>query len=95
MSTNQQNIVSHFLEAARQFCEALAAVPENKPGAPMAYDRRLFGEYLWSLQANLALLDGNMTSAKNLFQRCLAASPDNTEYRAKLAIANARTAVSK
>ena len=57
--------------------------------------QRLFGEHLWSLRANLALLTGDMARAAEQFQLCRQADPDNVEYRAKQTIAKARLTAGK
>ncbi|MEM1110338.1 MAG: glycosyltransferase family 2 protein [Pseudomonadota bacterium] len=80
------------LEDAKRWAGRLAQVPENEPGGGrvLAWDRRIFGEFLWSLQGNIALLDGDNRQAVERFERCVAADPSNREYTSKLTLARAR-----
>ena len=66
--------------------------PDGPSRGELAYDRRLFGEYLWQLAGSCALQNGNNGSAVELLSKAALANPQDRETAAKLTLARSRQA---
>lgn len=88
------HLSTNTLGQCQQDLDKLAAFgPEGPYRGALAYDRRLFGEYQWSLRGSCALLQGDCSAAVDLLTLALTANPDNCEIVTKLALARGRLAV--